>query len=122
MYDKELISDKLSQISGALDRIARRFKGINSADDFLASEHGLDMLDSIYMMLIAIGENFKALDKMTESKLLEQYPDINWSGVKGVRDIISHQYFNIDAEEIYYICSHDLEPLRTTVKKMIQNK
>ena len=74
------------------------------------------------MMLIAVGENFKALDKMTESKLLELYPDINWRGVKGVRDIISHQYFNSDAEEIYYICSHDLEPLRTTVKKMIQNK
>ena len=122
MYDKELLSDKLSQVSDALDRIARRFKGINSADDFLASDQGLDMLDSICMMLIAVGENFKAIDKMTESKILEQYPDINWRGVKGVRDVISHQYFNIDAEEIYYICGHDLEPLRTTVKKMIQDK
>jgi len=28
MYNKELISDKLSQVSGALDRIARRFKGV----------------------------------------------------------------------------------------------
>jgi len=74
------------------------------------------------MMLIAVGENFKALDKMTESKLLEQYPDINWRGVKGVPDITVPQYFNIDAEEIYHICSHDLEPLRTTVKKMIQDK
>jgi len=82
---------------------------------------GLDMLDSICMMLIAVGENFKSIDKQTDGKLLEQYSEVNWKGVKGVRDVISHQYFNIDAEEIYYICSHDLENLRTTVDSMIND-
>jgi len=119
MYDKELLADKLTQVSGALARVARRFEGINSADDFLDSEKGQDMLDAICMMLIAVGENFKAIDKMTDGPFLERYADVNWRGVKGVRDVISHQYFNIDAEEIYYICSHDLELLRTTVEKML---
>ena len=73
------------------------------------------------MMLIAVGENFKSIDKMTDSQLLEQYPEVNWRGVKGVRDVISHQYFNIDAEEIYYICSNDLEKLRNTVERMLQS-
>lgn len=121
MYDKELLIEKLSQVSTALDRVARRFEVIHSADDFLASERGLDMLDSICMMLIAVGENFKSIDKMTQSNLLKQYPEVNWRGVKGVRDVISHQYFNIDAEEIYYICKHDLALLRVTVGKMISN-
>lgn len=58
---------------------------------------------------------------MTDGKLLEQHPEVNWKGVKGVRDVISQQYFNIDAEEIHYICCHDLELLRTTLGKMIQN-
>ena len=57
----------------------------------------------IYLMLIAVGENFKSIDRMTERKILTQYPDVNWRGVKGVRDVISHQYFNIDAEEIFYM-------------------
>ncbi|MGB3221680.1 MAG: HepT-like ribonuclease domain-containing protein [Desulforhopalus sp.] len=109
MFDSELLREKLIQISEALDRVARRFEGIHSADDFLVSEHGMDMLDGICMMLIAVGENFKSIDRMTDSQLLEQYPEVNWRGVKGVRDVISHQYFNIDAEEIHYICSHDLE-------------
>jgi hypothetical protein len=61
MCDLELLLDKLTQVSEALDRIARRFAGINSADDFLESENGLDMPDGICMMLIAVGENFKAL-------------------------------------------------------------
>lgn len=121
MYDRELLCEKLSQVAVALARIARRFQNIQSADDFLDSEQGLDMLDSICMMLIAVGENFKSIDKHTDGKLLEQYPGVNWKGVKGVRDVISHQYFNIDAEEIYYICNHDLEQLRTTVDSMIQD-
>ncbi len=38
----------------------------------------------IYLMLIAVGENFKSIDRMTESKILTQYPEVNWRGVKGV--------------------------------------
>ena len=121
MYDASLLLEKLEQIDEALTRIERRFANISSADDFLDSENGLDMLDGIAMMLIAIGENFKKIDKETDGILLAQhYPDIHWSGVKGVRDIISHQYFNIDAEEIFYICTGDLQPLRAAVQDMIE--
>ena len=121
MYDASLLLEKLEQIDEALTRIERRFANISSPDDFLDSENGLDMLDGIAMMLIAIGENFKKIDKETDGILLAQhYPDIHWSGVKGVRDIISHQYFNIDAEEIFYICTGDLQPLRIAVQDMIE--
>ena len=121
MYDVTLFLDKLEQIDEALVRIERRFVGISSPDDFLDSENGLDMLDSIAMMLIAIGENFKKIDKETGGKLLaEHYPEINWSGIKGVRDVISHQYFNIDAEEIFYICTNDVKPLHRAVQEMIK--
>jgi len=38
--------------------------------------------------------------------------------VKGVRDILAHDYFNIDAEEIYSICMNDLGPLKLALRKM----
>ena len=120
MYDETLLLEKLEQIDEALAKINRRFANINSPDDFLDSDQGLDMLDGIAMMLIAIGENFKKIDKETEGKLLVCYPDIHWHGVKGVRDILSHQYFNIDAEEVFYICDRDLHPLRNAVREMIE--
>jgi len=120
MYDAELLLEKLEQVDEALVRIERRFANIESPDDFLDSDKGLDMLDGIAMMLIAIGENFKNIDGETEGKLLAQFPDIHWSGVKGVRDILSHIYFNIDAEEIFSICTDDLTPLRNAVQKMIK--
>ena len=50
MSDPTLISDQLTAIGIALERIRRRFDTVESPDDFLADDHGLDMLDSIAMM------------------------------------------------------------------------
>ncbi len=55
----------------------------------------------------------------TNRSLLFNYPDIDWKGVKGVRDIISHHYFDLDAEEIYEICRTHIPLLHQTVKQMI---
>jgi len=45
MFDKILILEKLEQVDEALGRIERRFTMIDSPDDFLDSNEGLDMLD-----------------------------------------------------------------------------
>ena len=63
MYDKASLLEKLVQIDVAIVKINRRFTLIKTADDFLDSDQGMDMLDAIAMMLIAIGENFKKIDK-----------------------------------------------------------
>jgi uncharacterized protein with HEPN domain len=65
MSDRELVNEILSQILVAASRIERRFASVGSSDDFLASEEGIDRLDGICMMLIAIGESLKNLDKVT---------------------------------------------------------
>ncbi len=121
MYDKVFLLEKLVQINAAIEKINRRFALIKTPDDFLDSDQGMDMLDSIAMMLIAVGENFKTIDKATSGTLFVLYPHINWSGVKGPRDILSHQYFNIDAEEIFGICEEHLGSLHDAVKQMIAN-
>ena len=70
------------------------------------------------MRLVAIGEGFKNIDKLTEQKLLKNYPNINW---KGVRDILFHHYFDIDAETIFAICDSHLEDLLNVTKNMISD-
>ena len=64
MYDPNLLIEKLKQIEDALERINRRSKGINSPDAFLDTPEGLDKLDAICMMLIAVGETFKKIDEL----------------------------------------------------------
>jgi uncharacterized protein with HEPN domain len=65
MYDVELINEILRQILEAGKRIERRFSAVQHSDDFLVTDDGLDRLDAICMMLIAIGESLKNLDKLT---------------------------------------------------------
>jgi len=120
MSDKELmILSTLEDIKFSIKLIMKRFEKINSSDDFLDSEYGLDKLDSISMRLVAIGEGFKNIDKLTNNKLLPQYPTVNWKGVKGVRDILSHHYFDMDAETIFVICDSYLEELLNVTKQMV---
>ncbi len=73
------------------------------------------------MRLIAIGEGFKNIDKLTQHNLLQNYRDIEWKNVKGVRDVLSHHYFNMDAETIFNICEAHLPHLLTVTKKMLDD-
>ena len=112
MSDKQkMILSTLEDIKYSIELIISRFENINSADDFLANENGLLLLDSISMRLVAIGEGFKNIDKLTDKKLLLEYPHIEWKGVKGIRDILSHHYFDLDAETIFDICDNYLDEL-----------
>ena len=124
MYNKSLVIELLGEIDEAIRRIERRFSGITAADDFLRNDNGLDRLDAIGMMLIAgrppgVGrENVRRLDKVTGGTLLARYPEIDWPGVKGLRDVLAHDYFNIDAEEVYNIGINDLQPLKQVLSRM----
>jgi uncharacterized protein with HEPN domain len=118
MFDRSLVLEQIAQAEEAIRRIERRFQGITAPDDFVSNDEGLDRLDAIAMMLIAIGESIKKIDKITSGKLLETFPEIHWPGVKGTRDILAHDYFGIDQDEIYNICVNDLGPLKKALQKM----
>ncbi len=118
MSKELIILETLNNIKESIKITIERFQEINSIDDFYEGE-GLKTLDSISMRLIAIGEAFKQIDKL-DKNLLKNYPNIDWKGVKGVRDILSHQYFQIDAEIIYNICDDKLNELLSATNSMIK--
>ncbi len=120
MPDMSLIREKLLQIEESLQRIARRSSGIQSPQDFTANEDNLDKLDAIAMMLIAVGESFRKIDLETDGQYLQKYPEIDWRGVIGLRNVLAHDYFDIDAEEIFKICRRDVPQLLNTVQQMLK--
>ncbi len=120
MSDKTMLKEKLEQIMEAVERIERRFTGIATPADFLASDANHDKLDAIAMLLIAIGESFKKIDRETQGKFLKKYPGIDWKGVIGVRDVLAHDYFDIDVEEIHKICERDIPQLKRTLQRMLE--
>jgi uncharacterized protein with HEPN domain len=121
MYDPEVLVEKLRTLLEALERIPRRFAGIAAPSDFYANDAGIDRMDAICMILIAAGEEFKNIDHKTEGKLLSRYPGVKWRGVMGVRDVIAHAYFQVNPEQLYDICKHDIPALIETIKTMIKD-
>lgn len=109
----------LEQINDALKTVQKRFSAVGNPNYFTDSPEGKEKLDGICMQLIAIGESLKNVDKLTDKQLLQEYTEIDWTGAKGVRDIISHHYFDIDAEEIYWICDQQVVPMQVIVEQII---
>ena len=118
---KELAIDILKRIEDAIERLQERTKNIKSVDDFLRSPSGMEKLDATCMLLIAIGESLKSFDKITDKQILCKDEKIPWSDIMGVRDIIAHHYFDIDAEEIFNIINNDLEPLAESIRGLIRS-
>ncbi|WP_415396110.1 DUF86 domain-containing protein [Sulfurimonas sp. CS5] len=121
MYDKSLVVEILIQILNASKTVAKRFEVVDSIDYFIDTPEGQEKLDSICMQLIAIGESLKNIDKITNKTLLEKYPQVDWKGAKGIRDIISHHYFDLDAEEIYFVCDTKLDTLIKTIEIILED-
>jgi len=80
----------------------------------------MEKLDSICMQLIVIGEGLKNFDKVTNNSVLRQYPQIEWKKVKGLRDIISHHYIDINAAAIYETCKNKINLLQSTIKTILK--
>ena len=114
----ELVLGNIRKIENTLLHIIERTKKISSVDDFLLSPEGVDLLDAMCMRLIAMGEEVKKLDKYSDKKLLEKYPSVPWKRVMGLRDIIAHQYFEIDATQVFNILQNDILPLLSVIQQI----
>ncbi|MFZ4665196.1 MAG: DUF86 domain-containing protein [Prochlorotrichaceae cyanobacterium] len=118
MSDPNLTLQLLMQLDEAIQRIKWRFEGIHTPTDFTCDRSGLDRLDGIAMMLIALGETVKRLDAALDNSLSDRYPEIDWLGIKGIRNVLAHNYFSIDPQEVYKICSTELQPLETALSRL----
>jgi len=102
-----------SCISNILDSIKRirdysdRFK---DADEFY---NDTKSFDASMMNFIVIGE---MVDKLSEELISETSDKIDWLKVKGFRNIIAHNYFGIDAEEVWQIITNSLPKLKQDIE------
>ena len=115
-----IAKDILEDIFSAIERLEERTKSVRSIDDFIGSSENMVLLDATCMLLIAIGESLKNLDKTTNGQLLPTYPSIPWKNVKGLRDIIAHHYFDVDAAQILWIIQNEIKPLKQAIEYFIR--
>lgn len=118
MFDKRRVLDRCDQIVESIDLIMQWSKPIQSPDDFLLSPEHVLIFDGCVMRLQIIGENIKKIDECTNGELFSEYPEIPWRKVIARRNIISHEYANVDEEIIFAVIRQSLPSLRTAVLRI----
>ena len=120
-WRNDIVIDRLEQIREAISLINEWCKGYATEDDFLCSPTGMAMLDASILRLQIIGESVRAIDDMTKGELLSKYGAIPWRSIIGLRNIISHDYANVNYTIIVKIIKNNLQLLDETVAKMISD-
>ena len=78
----------------------------------------LERIDVICMQFLAAGEALKRLEKLEPGLLAARFPDIDWKGAMGFRDVIAHQYFDLDAEQVLLICQDALPGVLSAIRSL----
>ena len=73
--------------------------------------------DALVFNLLVIGEAAGQIPK--DFRL--NYPDVPWRQIVGLRNVIAHQYFQIDLEIVWDVVENELEPLERTVRVMLND-
>lgn len=120
LQQRELTLRILLQIKDAILDLKEWNKDIPSMDELLKSSEGMQKLAGNCMLIQTIGEGFKQVDKRTEGQLLPLRSDIPWRQVIGMRDRISHGYFEIDTDYIDDVLDNDLDLLLPAVEDLIR--
>jgi uncharacterized protein with HEPN domain len=102
----------LELILEAIDKIEEYTSVYKSVEQFNSDNRGFD---ATMMNFIIIGE---MVGKLSDA-FVKNYPDVEWQKIKGFRNIVAHNYFGIDAEEVWQIVNHKIPLLKSEIKKII---
>lgn len=106
------ITLNLKALLEAIEKIELYSKDFDDSDKFY---HDQKSFDASMMQFIVIGEIISRLDD--DYKNLHN--EIPWQKIKNFRNIVAHDYFGIDADEIWDIINNKLLPLKNDIDKLI---
>ena len=119
-----MLSDKVTGLLGQIDTAIRHLREWNrdvaDPDDYYCSPEGMKNLAASCMLIEAIGEGIKQVDKMTGGVLLATRPDIPWQDIVGMRNHIAHGYFDIDGEIVFDVVKNHLETLSSAISYFLE--
>lgn len=79
---------------------------------FLASSRDQD---AILRQLTIVGEAAKRVSEDFRS----DHPEVPWRRVAGFRDVVVHDYFNVDVEEVWRIVQGDVPALIQLIEPLV---
>ncbi|MBL0702122.1 MAG: DUF86 domain-containing protein [Desulfosarcina sp.] len=95
---------RIDDIIEAINKIERYITDI----DFDSWQHDEKTVDAVIRNIEVIGEASSHMP----IEIQEQYKDVPWGMMKGIRNILAHEYFGVDLEIIWKTVKDDLPILK----------
>ena len=103
--------ERLEHILAAIDRICRYTSG-KTYDDLVGDD----------MMYYAVVKNIEIIgeaDNMLTSSFQVSHPETPWKMVKGMRNYIVHEYFQVDDIVVWQVVTENIPELRDQVVRYL---
>ncbi len=104
--------ERLRDVAEALERIEKysvRGRSAFESDELIQTW--------ILHHLQIIGEACRGMS----GELQARFPDIPWSKIAGMRNILVHQYFGIDKDAVWAVVENEISPLRDQIQKILED-
>lgn len=112
MSEKRPSSLLLFDIAESIEKIDSYTRDIS----FEQLMHDERTRDAILRNIQIIGEAAKHIPE----SLVAEHPDIDWRGLAGMRDIITHRYFRVDWQLIWTSIHEELPVLKVQIQKVLK--
>mgnify|MGYP002735375362 CR=1 FL=1 len=103
---------RLSDILAALSRVADYTAGM----DLAAFTADARTRDAVVWNFAVIGEAARLIPTEIEAR----FPDVPWASMRGMRNIVIHEYFGIDVEIVWETATRNLPPLGSMLREVIE--
>ncbi|KHE93752.1 MAG: DUF86 domain-containing protein [Candidatus Scalindua rubra] len=112
MYDKN--KENILDIKEAIEKIFSFTNNISNHEEFHQNQI---VFDAVMMNFVVIGE---AVSRLTDD-FISKNNHIDWIKIKGLRNIIAHDYVGIDVEEIWQIVKNTIPEFNNQINEMLKH-
>ena len=116
----EIIHETLLNIRKSISMLLEWNVGVQSTDEWTDSPSGMQKLAANCMLIEAIGEAIRKIEKRASREFLNQCPEIPWQDVMSMRNHIAHGYFDLDDSYVLSVIQNDLKPLAEAIDFLIE--
>ena len=82
-------------------------------EEFVADQR---TMDAVVRNLMTMGESIRWIPEI----ILDAYPDVPWRLMRGVRNVVVHEYFGVDPGILWETVRGDLPPLVARIEAVLQ--
>lgn len=86
------------------------------------SGHGRDAVFVSRTLQDAIARNLQVLCESTQridGAHKQRHPEINWTAIAGMRNVLVHDYFEVDFNTVWDVVTRDLPPLEKAMRAIL---